>query len=119
MAAEPGAKRQTIMKHTKNRVTTEEMEERLNHAKSLATQGQLHHLVEDDSASLWSEVVQKLSPECMKFAVNAAQDTLPHNDNLSLWRRKDGLSSQCKLCNERQTLLRVLNNCKVVLQLRR
>ena len=44
--------RQTIMKRSKNRVTTKEMEERLGHAKSLATQGQLHHLVDDDSASL-------------------------------------------------------------------
>ena len=77
MAADPGAKRHTIMKRTKNLVATEDREVRLDHAKSLATQGQLHHLVDDDAASLWSEVVQKLPPECMKFALNAAQDTLP------------------------------------------
>ena len=34
-------------------------------------------------------------------------------------RRKNGLSSQCKLCTECQMLLHVLNNCKVALELRR
>ena len=48
-----------------------------------------------------------------------AQDTLPHNANLSVWRRKEGLSDQCKLCSQRQTLLHVLNHCKVALGLRR
>ena len=95
------------------------MEERLDHAKSLRVQGQLHHLVDDTAASLWSEVVQKLPPECMKFALNAAQDTLPHNANLSMWRREAGLSSLCKLCGKRQTLLHVLNHCQVALELRR
>ena len=65
------------MKRTKNLVATKDREVRLDHAKSLATQGQLHNLVDDDAASLWLEVVQKLPPECMKFALNAAQDTLP------------------------------------------
>ena len=77
MAADPGAKRHTIMKHTEILVATEDREVRLDHARSLTTQGQLHHLVDDDASSLWSEVVQKLPPECMKFALNAAQDTLP------------------------------------------
>ena len=54
----------------------------------------------------------------MKFALNAAEDTLPHNTNLSVWRREAGLSNQCKLCNQRQTLLHVLNHCQVALVLR-
>ena len=88
MAADPGAKRQLLMKCTRNLVATEDVERRLDHAKSLTAQGQLHHLVDSDAATLWSEVVQKLPPEPMKFALNAAQDTLPHNSNLSLWRRE-------------------------------
>ena len=87
IAADPGARRQSIMKRAKNRVMLEDAEERLDHATSLATQGQLHHLVDDDAAILWSEVVHKLPPECMKFVLNAAQDNLPHNDNLSVRRR--------------------------------
>ena len=65
-----GAKCQIIMKHA----VKEDMKERLD---LLSVQGQLHHLVDDAAASLWSEVVQKLSPECMKFA-------LPYNANLSM-----------------------------------
>ena len=35
-----------------------------------------------------SEVVQKLPSDGLKFVLNAAQDTLPHNANLSVWRRE-------------------------------
>ena len=63
--------------------------------------------------------MQQLPPNCLKFALNAAQDTLPHNANLAVWR-KEGLSSQCKLCcGGRQTLSHVLNHCKAALELRR
>ena len=116
MAADSGEKCQTIMKRINNRVAPEEMEEMSVHAKSLATQGQLHHL-EDDSANLSSEVVQKLPLECIKFALKAAQDTFPHNANLSVWRKKDGLSSQYKLCNKCQMLLHLINICKFALEL--
>lgn len=34
-----------------------------------------------------------------------------HNDNLARWRRSEGLSSNCKLRWERQTLLYVSNHC--------
>ena len=61
----------------------------------------------------------ELPPELLKFSLNAAQDTLPHNANLAMWRRKEGLSSTCKLCGERQTLLHVLNNCPEALNMHR
>ena len=64
-------------------------------------------------------VRNSLPPECLKFSLNAAQDTLPHNANLAIWRRREGLSDQCKLCSERQTLSHVLNHCKVALDHRR
>ena len=67
----------------------------------------------------WGRDVQKLPPEGLKFAMNAVQDTLPHNANLAVWRRSEGLSSQRKLCGERQTLAHVLNHCQVALELRR
>ncbi len=46
-------------------------------------------------------------------------DALPHNVNLALWKRKDGLSDACKLCGERQTLFHVLNHCPTALDMRR
>ena len=52
----------------------------------------------------------------MKFALNAATDTLPHNSNLALWR---GLNDRCRLCGKQQTLSHVLNHCEVALKLRR
>ena len=117
MANDPGARRGTLTKQSKNLVVTEDNEKRLEHARSLVVQGQLHLLDDTNGASLWSDVVQALPPECMKFALNAAQDTLPHNANLSVWRKEAGLSNQCKLCNYRQTLLHVLNHCQVALEL--
>ena len=51
--------------------------------------------------------------------MNAAQDTLPHNANLAMWKRKESLSDACKLCGVRQTLPHVLNQCSVALQIRR
>ena len=100
-------------------VRSTDVAERLEHARGLPHQGEVHRLVEEDAATIWSETVQKLPPEGLKFAMNAVQDTLPHNANLAVWRRSEGLSSQCKLCGERQTLAHVLNHCQVALELRR
>ena len=120
MSDNPGAKQETLLKRTKNIVETKDTGKTLDHAISLAKQCQLHLLVENDAATMWSEVVQKLPHECMKFALNAAQYTLPHNSNLALWRRDAGLSSLCKLCNSgKQTLLHILNHCQKSLELRR
>lgn len=48
--------------------------------------------------------------------MNAAVDTLPHNCNLFLRRKK--LSKSCPLCQQGQTLIHVLNNCSTALKLR-
>ena len=54
--------------------------------------------------------ISALSSESMKFALNAATDTLPHNANLALWR---GLDDSCRLCGQRQTTSHILNHCEV------
>ena len=77
----------------------------LEHAKSLECQGQVFREVDETAASLWAKAMLTLSPHLLKFSLNAAQDTLPHNVNLSRWRHKYGLSSACRLCGERQTLM--------------
>ena len=92
------------MRRAKEAVKSAEVAECLEHFGSLIHQGDLHRLMERYAATLWSETVQKLPPEALKFALNAFQDTLPHNANLAIWRRSEGLSSHCKLCGERQTL---------------
>ena len=60
-----------------------------------------------------------LPSEGLKFALNAASDSLPHNSNLSIWRRREGLTDGCKLCGRKQTLLHILNDCPVALELKR
>ena len=122
VAADPGASRKTILKRAKALVMTLDAETRLDHAKSLSKQGQIHHLVPIDAidaTTLWADMVPRLPSECMKFVLNAVQDTLPHNANLAVWRSGAGISSQCKLCGKRQTQLHVLNHCQKALELRR
>ena len=94
-------------------------ETRLQHARGLEHQGQLLRTIDDKAANTWSSAVQQLPPLVVTFAMNAAQNTLPHNANLALWKRKDDLSDACKLCGERQSLSHVLNHCPTTLNLRR
>ena len=70
-----------------------------------------------DMAPLWAKAIQTLPPEQTKFALNAVVDTLPHNANLQLWKKKD--SCACPMCGERQSLIHVLNCCSVARDLRR
>ena len=54
----------------------------------------------------------------MRFVLSASLDSLPTNANLCLWGKKP--TAVCPLCQEgRQTLLHVLNNCPVAMELRR
>ena len=62
-----------------------------------------------DTLYYWSEAVWALPLHIMSFALNATQDTLPHNFNLVHWKRN--VSPQCRLCGHLQTLRHVLNAC--------
>ena len=87
---------------------------RLEHSLSLGTQGRLFRVVDSHASAVWSRAIQAVSGSEMKFALNAANDTLPHNANLARWR---GLSDVCKLCGGKQTLNHILNHCKKALEL--
>ena len=65
----------------------------------------------------WANTIQSLQSQQMRFVLNAAEDTLPHNANLHLWGKKE--TAACPLCGERQTLIHMLNNCRVALDLHR
>ena len=116
---DPGANRKALLKRAKAQVSEFDSEARLEHARSLPHQGQLLRATEDKAAGIWSSAVLQLPPQVLRFSLNAAQDTLPHNANLALWRRRDGLSDACKLCGKRQILPHILNQCPVSLHLRR
>ena len=111
--------KRALMKRTKAAVDDEDAQKRLQHAKSLECQGQIFRSCEEKAANIWAIAVQNLPPNHLKFSLNAAHDTLPHNANLARWRKNEGLSNACKLCGGRQTLLHVLNNFPRALSLRR
>ena len=99
-------------------VAAVDSETRVEHAKNLPHQGELLWDTPDSvDAKVWSLAVGNLTSTSMKFILNAASDTLPHNCDLKLWGRR--VSSVCPLCGQHQTLLHVLNNCPVALELRR
>ena len=52
----------------------------LEHSMSLETQGRLFRAVDTHASTIWSRAIQALN---MKFALNAANDTLPHIANLT------------------------------------
>jgi hypothetical protein len=118
MADDPGVKRQTLAKRVKNNITTDDAIVRREQAEALATQGQMLRDSNLTADFIWATAVSKLGSSVLKFALNSATDTLPHNSNLARWY--GGLhSGLCKLCGKKQTFLHVLNNCEVALKLRR
>ena len=70
-----------------------------------------------DAAKVWAKALEGVCDEYLKFALNSAVDTLPHKANLYLWKKHN--NSSCPLCGEKQTLIHVLNACKVALDERR
>ena len=58
-----------------------------------------------------------LTDEQFKFALNSAVDTLTHNLNLHLWNKRE--NAACTLCGDEQSLVHVLNICRVVRDKRR
>ena len=111
MQCDPGANKRMLVRRVKACIVEKETAKRLEHAKSRKHQGQLLSETEDEVAGIWSSVVLQLPPQVFRFSMNAAQDTLPHNTNLSLWKKCDSLNDACRLCGRRQTLAHVLNQC--------
>ena len=114
LAVDPGMSRKRLNRVAKNMVVEDDIDVRHAHMLSLEKRGETLRIAEGEAAAEWATALSDLTPFQLKFALNACQDTLPHNSNLSLWK---GHPSECKLCGQRQTLLHVLCNCPVALQL--
>ena len=117
LAEDPGRNRKLLVSAVKRATQQVDDVRRETELKSLEKQGQMMRTASPDGASLWSKAVQSLPAEKMRFALNAAVDTLAHNANLHLWKKKE--SDCCPPCGERQTLIHMLNNCEVALGQRR
>ena len=118
MCKDPSMTRRALVAVTKARVAKEDENTLLNKLWNLPKQGIMVRNFTSNAATIWSSAVGKLHQDALKFVLNAAVDTLPHNANLYLWWKKD--SDQCPLCSaDTQNLVHVLNSCKVALELRR
>ena len=99
--------RKSLSNGAKVVVQEEACEERHGQLLGLERGGQMFRCASTDAAGTWGRVLMELSDEHRKFAINSAVDTLPHNANLHLWRRRS--DDNCPLCGKRQTLIHVLN----------
>ena len=103
----------------KRKVDESENAARSNNISILEVQGRFWRQGCAGSATLdyWSKAVWALPSHMMSFALNAAQDTLPHNSNNSnLVRWKRNVSPLCRLCGQLQTLCHVINAWPVALK---
>ena len=116
-AQDPSRKRQALAAAAKSFLAEEDADGRHEHLCSLHTQGQMAWCWEGNSPELWVRAVEGLSPEPMKFAINAVLDTLPMNSNLRRWSKKP--HETCPLCSSHQSLCHILNNCPTALKLHR
>ena len=96
-------------------VAEEDANHQHEHLCRLSSQGGMARCWVWESPQLWVRAVQNLPPEPMKFALNAALDTLPTNSNLHRWGKKS--YDTCPLCSSHQSLLHILNNCPIAMDL--
>jgi len=62
----------------------------------------------------WNNLIYKLSPELLKFHVNALHDTNATPANLKLWNKHS--TGNCTLCNKPGTLNHILTFCPLALK---
>ena len=112
----PARDRAALLAAAKRQVKSDDVTTRLAELACLEKQGHMLGAAPTDAATIWSKAVQALPQNTLKFALSASLDTLLHNNNLHLWKKCS--SSMCQLCHEpNQSLLHVLNNCSMGLQL--
>ena len=117
MVGDPDFTRKSLSNGAKALVDEEANEKIRDRLLSLEKEGQMFRNTSSDAANVWASVLVYLPDELMKFALNSAVDTLPHNANLHLWKKRG--DDRCPLCGDRQTLIHVLNICPVALKARR
>ena len=93
-----------------------ENQRRMDRLLAQGRQGCMLHSASFCAIEVWSTTVESLSSDQQKFILNSTVDTLPHNANLHLWKKK--VSLDCLLCGERQSLIHVLSCCPIALKLR-
>ena len=85
MKDDPGASGMSLAKRAKGYLSSEDSVARREHVESLPSQGELMRAT-SYTPDIWASSVVMLGSEGLKFTLNAATDTLPHNCNLARWR---------------------------------
>ena len=116
MMMDPDFTRRSLTARAKDYVQAADDVDRLDNLQRLEKEGQMSKLSTPQAAEIRTKTVESLPDEIMKFSLNSAVDTLPHNANLHLWKKE---SSSCPLCGEKQSLIHVLNACSVARDRRR
>ena len=111
MQASPDFTKKSLLRASKNVVQQQDQDEMLQGLRELDKQGHMSRCTDPEGAQVWAEAVEGMVDENVKFALNSAVDTLPHNANLALWKKR--MNDACTLCGERQTLIHILNTCAV------
>ena len=80
------------------------------HVKKLVLQGEFLQIlkIQEDSIT-WHSIIFNLPRKILQFAANATINTLPTNSNLKRWGKR--INDKCQMCDSKETLLHVLNNC--------
>ena len=81
--------------NVKNTANVEDASSRKSQVEALPLHGQMSRASNLTADGIWATAVNNLGSEAMKFALNAASDTLPHNSNLAKWY-KGSCTDQCK-----------------------
>ena len=97
MAEDPSRTTRKLVAVVKSHVKMEDADKQWAQLCSLLRQAQLAREVAATTspADIWASDLQLFPEEVWKFALNSAQDTLPHNSNLKLWWKKTSSSCPC------------------------
>ena len=90
---DPGANRKAFIRGVKNVVIQKDAQTHLEECRSLSVQGHADNMqgypMIECLHGIWSEVIQTLQGNHMKFTLNAVTNTLPHNANLHMWGNEE------------------------------
>ena len=87
LAENPNGNRKSLVSAARRATQQADDARRESELNRLEKQGQMMRTATPDGAR--SKAVQSLPAEQVRFALNAAVDTLPLNANLHLWKKKD------------------------------
>ena len=91
-----GGKSNNMKHQIKSTIQLRDVNHLLDHLKFCVVQGSVFRLPSFKGEDIWSKVVSRFNDKVFSFVINSIQDVLPHNVNLSRWRKSD--TKNCPLC---------------------